>query len=163
MTTTINMSLKISAGSYLYRAAKTVEQHPTPYECKDTGKTGIYFAFENPYLSEMMCVEYGKDLWVAKYEVVEDIENLSYGKYGFTNGYSGRYSKPWKYVPPEDNLSHVDFDIYPVINDGGEYRDEPDGHVEVFLTEKDLMKVKLVDYYRMTLDECRRKWGVNDM
>ena len=153
------MSLKISAGSHLYRAAKAVEQHPTPRKCEDTCKTGTYFAFENPYLSEMMCVEYVEDLWVAKYRVVEDIENLSNGKYGFTNGYGGRYSKPWKDVPPEDNLSHIDFNIHPIINVEGEYRDDPNGHMEVFLTEKDLMKVELVDCYLMTLAECRNKWG----
>lgn len=149
---------KISVGAYLYRASKTVEEHPTPRECGDTGKTGTYFALGNPYLSEMMCVEYGESLWVARYKVVEDIENLSIGKYGFTNGYTGRYAKSWNEVPPEDNLSHIDFDIYPIINYGGKYKDEPNGHVEVFLTERDLVKIEFVDCYLMTLDECIKKW-----
>lgn len=149
---------KISVGEYLYRASKTVEEHPTPRKCGDTGKTGTYFALGNPYLSEMMCVEYGESLWVARYKVVEDIENLSYGKYGFTNGYTGRYSNPWHDVPPEDNLSHIDFNINPIINvEEGEYKEVPG--VEVFLTEKDLVKIEFVDCYLMTLDECIKKWG----
>ena len=141
--------------TFLYRAALTVEEYPKPRKCIDTGKVGVYFSCYHPYLAETMCIEHRSDLFIAVYEVIEEIENLSQGKYGFTNGYTGRYSKPWKYVPPEDNLSHIDYDIYPTEP---EVKDFDGLYAEVFLTEKDLPKIKFAYSYVMTLESSVRKW-----
>lgn len=150
--------MNIKKGTILYRGAISVEEKPKPRKCEDTGKVGVYFSCFHPYLAETMCVEYENDLYIGMYEVTEDIENVSNGKYAFTNGYTGRYSKRWNDVPPEDNLSHIDFFVYPVSSRICGCKEK---HAELFLTEKDLSKIKYLGSYKMTLDECRKKWCVN--
>lgn len=144
----------IPAGQYLYRAAPTVEEHPTPRFADDTGKTGVHFAYWSPYLSEMMIPEYEKDLWVGVYEIIEDITGL----------YPGKWDRPdcLEECPPECNVSHIDFNIGPIYWLRDFYKDDHDGHMEVFLTEKDLSKIKLIDSYFMTQEECEEKWGLDE-
>ena len=150
--------MEISPGTVLYRAAKTIEEHPTPRLCGDTLKEGVYFSAFNPYLSETMCIEYNEDLMVAVYVVVEVIDNIDNGKYAFTHDYTGRYAdRIWDYVPPEDNHSHIDFGVKAVSDSVCEY----DGYcAELFLTENDLSKIRYVKAYPMTLEECKKKWCV---
>ncbi len=126
----------VKKGTKLFRAAETVEEHPKIRKCEDTGKYGVYFSCFNPYLAETMCLEYDSDLFVAVYEVVEDITDLTIGKYCSTS-------------------SHIDFDICPIFYNV-KYCDYK--HAEIFLTEINLSKIKLVSSYLMKLKDCERKW-----
>ena len=145
----------IHRGTLLFRAADTIEEHPKPRKCNDTGKTGVYFSFNSPYLSETMCLEYKKDLSIAVYKVIRDITDVSIGKYAFTRGYTGRYANEWDDVPPEDNWSHYDEGIRSIWTN---IRDPGELCAELFLTGDDLAKIEFIDSYFMPLEEAEWKW-----
>ena len=145
----------IPKGTWLYRGARTTEELPTPRKCEDSLKVGVYFSAFNPYLSETMCTEYDEDLFVSIYEVTEDIQNVSVGKYAFTKEYSGRYAHGWDSVPEEDNISHIDYDVGPIDTNVVDCKDK---FAELFLIEKDLSKIKFVTSYLMTVEHCKEKW-----
>ena len=107
----------------------------------------------------MMIPEYNEDMWIGIYKIIEDIDGLSGEKWNALN--DGRTER-MGILPPEYQVSHIDFTIFPICGVREFYKDEPDGHIEVFLTEKDLSKIELVDKYFMTREECKEKWGIDE-
>ena len=129
-------------GIILYRAAETLEEHPTPRFCNDTYKFGVYFACGSPYLSETMCTEYNQTLIIGVYCTTQPII-LANGKY------SHRICKCLY------NMSHVDNSIDAVFAT----KHTDDQFAEVFLTEDDVKNVKLIDSYKFTVQQSINKWG----
>ena len=70
----------IPANTMLYRAAPTVEEQPTPRECKDTFKVGVYFSMNHPYLAETMIAEKQFDMPIAMYKTTRAFR-VVVGKY----------------------------------------------------------------------------------
>lgn len=142
----------------LFRADDKACEHPIPKYCNDTGKTGVYFACNNVYLAETMCVEYMRNMTIARYVLEADIE-VNVGKYGFTRGYTKYPTSGWDKVDPSDNVSHYDDTLWPIdlnviaIGHKADYR-----HSELFLVEEHLKHVRYIDHYTMTVGECVRKW-----
>jgi hypothetical protein len=143
----------LPAGTILYRAADTVERNPTPRECPDTGKTGVYFSALDPYLAETMTIERNRPLEVAVHELARPVIHISDGKYAFRQG--RKYNEMPDPLPDEYNLSHIDFNVEPTHR-----RAKPlnDACAELFLTPPDLDAVKFKRYYRMTVREARRRY-----
>jgi hypothetical protein len=150
-------------GTDLYRAspAGTVEQHPAPRLCNDTGKTGVYFTNNHPFLSECMAIEYDKDMDVAHYIITEPF-TVEYGKYNFRRG-RDLHHPSLSPVQPIDNISHFDMDVGPRedVAKGDPlhtYPDEPYG--ELFLSKDSghLDKIRFVSSYRITPFQARSRW-----
>lgn len=141
--------------SVLFHASRYDTHKPYPVKCEDTGKTGVYFCINHPFLEEAKCVEYNQDCVINIFRTVCEMK-VSNGKYAFTRGYSGRYSEfDWK-VPQYDNISHIDFEIGPLSEN---LVDHVPPCYEFFLSEKDLEKIEYVGNYRMTEEEVRKKWS----
>ena len=151
----------ISKGTKLFRAAESLETKPKVRECSDTGKIGVYFSCFHPYLAETMCLEYNRDLEVGVYEVIEDIDNVTDGKYSFrdltnevnevNDGMNGDASVV--------NVAHIDFEVGSIFTNVKECKHT---HAELFLTENELPKIKYIGSYHMSLKRCISKWIVND-
>ena len=133
----------IQANIMLYRASLIVEPQPQPRLCDDTGKTGVYFSMNHPFLSENMVIEYDSDLPIAVYKTIAPI-TVSVGK---------NASK---------TESHVDYKINPV-NDtanlpyGDYYTHYP--AAELFLTQENLSKIQYLGCYFRTVKEAYDIWG----
>lgn len=151
--------LIVRKNSLVFRASDTEERNPVVSTCPDTGKTGAYFSLYYSYLSEVRVTEEMKDKYINMYHTTQDML-INYGKYGFTDNYSGRYSEPNWIVAPEDNISHVDdriISIDPnVVDFGDPYKDEK--HMELFLVEEDLSNLNFIDSWKLTIGECVRRW-----
>jgi hypothetical protein len=132
---------RIPAGTILYRAALTLEEHLTPRYCPDTGKTGVYFAIGSPYLSETMTIEYDHDLIVGVYQLTKTIR-VREGKYAF------RKQK-------KKNISHIEFGLS-AVNE--QMQRAPPGSAELFLVERHLQSVVYRGSYTITVDEAIEKW-----
>lgn len=153
--------ISIPKGTILYRAAETYEKHPEIRKCKDTGKIGVYFSIFNPMLSDMMTIEYNKNLIVGVYKLTEDI-SVSIGKYSYINKID--YPKGYGVCLPKDNVSHVDFDISPILPTTI-YDDELSKYhsYELFLTKNDLENVKSKNYYEMNIERCIKKYNLTKL
>jgi hypothetical protein len=148
----------VNAGAILYRAAQTVEQHPTPRLCSDTGKKGVYFSLNSPYISETMCIEYNMPLTICVYRVIQDIVDISPEKYAFRyDENTGEMKDIYYYAMvdhqpinalPEDNVSHIDDRIDAISTN---IQDAPPGCAELFLVEYDLDCIQYVSNYSMTV------------
>jgi hypothetical protein len=144
----------IPAGTKLYRAADTLEMVPIPRECSDTGKQGVYFSAFHPYLAETMILERDKPLEVAEYEVTRPITHVTGGKYAFRRG---REWDEMRYpLPPEDNVSHIDFGTEPTDLNAKPLHTDP--YAELFLTRPDLNSINFTGSYYMTVRDAMRKW-----
>lgn len=135
------VTFTIPSGSMLYRGALTVEPNPIPRLCNETGKTGVYFALNHPFLSENMCLEYESDLNIAVYKTTAPI-TLEVGKY-------------------ESRSSYIDFDVEPVngfryIEMGDYYQSRRS--IEVFLTQNELTKIQYLGCYFMTYSNAFARW-----
>ena len=131
-------------GSRLYRAAVEYDYFFMPHYCEDTGKTGCYFSFNDPFLADSMALEYDKSLKRGEFVTTDDIKC-----------YIGKYS--FRYLPPgqNTNINHIDFEIGALV-----LRDDPSrNYAEVFLTEKELNKLKLVDLVVITPDAMEIKYA----
>ena len=131
-------------GSRLYRAATEYDYFFMPHYCEDTGKTGCYFSFDDPFLADSMALEYKKPLKRGEFETTDDIL-CDYGKYSF------------RYLPPgeDTNINHIDFEIGALTLD-----DDPSkNYAEVFLTKKELDKLKLVDLVSITPEDMAVKYA----
>ena len=130
-------------GSHLYRAVVDFEQLREQHYCEDTGKTGCYFSFNDPFLADSMALEYQKPLKRGEFIVKEDIKC-----------YVGKYS--FKGLPPKkQNVNHIDFEIGTLT-----LEDDPSrNYAEVFLTEKELDKLTLNDYVVITPITMAIKYG----
>ena len=132
----------IPSNTMLYRAALTVETHPTPRFCSDTEKTGVYFSMNHPWLSENMVIEYDTDLLISVYKTTEPI-TVAIGKYNSSGG------------------SHIEPEIIP-LNDyvntphGEYYQNHP--AIELFLTHENLSKIEYVGCYFRTVKEATEIW-----
>lgn len=148
----------IHNGTMLFHAADIPIERPIATYCNDTGKTGMYFACNNVYLAETMCLEYMQNLTISRYILEADV-NVSVGKYSFTRGYTKYPTTGWDKIDPEDNISHYDDTLWPIdlnvisLGHHADYR-----HSELFLVEADLQHVRYLDCYTMTVGECVRKW-----
>ena len=156
-------TVTIHAGTRLYRCAPRIEK--TMRQCKDTGKTGIYFStYQLQALA--MCVEYGRSMRLGVFEVTDDIV-VTFGKYNFRDLNPERYYM-WNFwcikIPfsdkechPDENVSHFDNRIQCIL--GLEYdwnqmfRDlttESDG--ELFIGKQEhLDRIELLEVYQVPL------------
>ena len=141
----------ISKGTKLFRAAKSLETKPKVRKCNDTGKIGVYFSCFHPYLAETMCLEYRRDLEVEVYEVIENIQNVTDGKYSFRDLMSNESNDVIINIP------HIDFEIRSIFTNVKECEKT---HAELFLTENELPKIKYIGSYHISLESCVSKWIV---
>ena len=132
-------------GSRLYRAATEYDYFFMPHYCEDTGKTGCYFSFNDPFLADSMALEYDKPLKRGEFVTTDDIK-CTVGKYAFRN------------LPPgQQNVNHIDFEIGALTLD-----DDPSrNYAEVFLTQKELDKLKLIDLVEITPEAMTIKYAVD--
>ena len=129
----------LPAGLRLYIAALTVEEKPTPRKCSDTDKVGVYFSFNIPYISECICYEYKRDLYVGVYELTNPVAV-----------FKGKYSV--EYGP------HIDDEIKP--EETPKYDPSEEIYTgEIFLTANEMPFVNYLGYYKMSLDEVIEKYG----
>lgn len=135
------MTVTIPANTMLYRAALSVEIQPTPRLCSDTGKTGVYFSMNHPWLAENMVIEYDTDLPIAVYKTTQPM-TVTIGKY-------------------TSRTSHVEPEILP-LNDyahtphGTNYETYPS--TELFLTPENLPKISYIGCYFRTVREVSAIW-----
>ena len=135
--------LSLPIGSKLFRATKTKEQLLSPHYCNDTGKTGCYFSFNDPFLADSMALEYNCPLFRAEFEV-KQIINLYEGKYRCLQ------------LPEEEkNINHIDWDIGAMT-----LFDDPDKYyAEVFLVEEELKKLKMKACVLIYPDEIKKQYS----
>ena len=133
--------VKIPVGVILYRANRVLEELPTAHLCPDTGKTGTYFSANDPFLSETMCSEYWTDMIIGIYEVVQPIRAII-----------------GKNTIHEEDVSHVDSEIDAIFAT----KTPTKPYAELFITQKQIHKIKFVDSYNFTLKESIEKWGYHD-
>ena len=144
-TTDDNDVVVLPDGILLYRAAETLEEHPTPRFCNDTYKFGVYFSCGSPYLSETMCTEYNQNLIIGVYQTTQPIL-LVHGKLAHQDQDS------------QFNISHVDESIGPMFAT----RIDDALFAEIFLTEDDVKNVKLLGSYECTVQQSIARWGFNE-
>ena len=134
----------LEKGTRLYRAAEEYDYFFMPHYDPDTGKTGCYFSFDDPFLADSMALEYNKPLKRGEFVTTEDIL-CGWDKYGYRR------------LPPgsDININHIDFDIGALA-----LEDDPSrNYAEVFLTQKELDKLKLIDLVEITPEAMRIKYG----
>jgi hypothetical protein len=155
----------VNVGAILYRAGQTAERYPTPRLCSDTGKRGVYFSLNSPYLSETMCIEYNRPLKICIYRVIQDIVDISPEKYAFRYDENTGEMKDIYYEAMidhhpinallEDNVSHFDNRIDAISSS---IQKAPPDCAELFLVGHDLNCIQYVGEYDMTVAEAIRKW-----
>ena len=152
----------IPKGAVLYRAATTLETKPQTRYCKDTGKTGVYFSLNSPYLAETMPTEYNEDLIVAEYTLTDNIV-----------AYNDKYSCLYDEESIKQIVSNNNQEIFKLRN--GNTRNIPHYatnitglyntiepnifYAEVFLTENELKNIEFMLYYNFTVKQSVNKWG----
>ena len=163
----------IPANTMLYRAAPTVEEQPTPRECKDTFKVGVYFSMNHPYLAETMIAEKQFDMPIAMYKTTKAFR-VVVGKYTIPCRASRdcdrviRQMRGKNEVLNEDeihpdlrpkvelqNEAHVDHEVLPFL-DATVKPEAP--FAELFLTAKELRHVKYLGCYFRTQQEVAQLW-----
>ena len=161
----------IPANTMLYRAAPTVEEQPTPRECKDTFKVGVYFSMNHPYLAETMIAEKQFDMPIAMYKTTKPFRVVV-----------GKYAVPGKPQRELDALelsvcgpafvgvvcenlseltdeSHVDRRVLPLYDT----TIQPEApFAELFLTEEQLRHVHYIGCYFRTQQEVSQIWYPRD-
>ena len=130
-------------GTRLYRAAEEYDYFFMPHYCEDTGKTGCYFSYNDPFLADSMALEYQKPLKRGEFVTTDEIK-CTVGKYAFRN------------LPPgQQNVNHIDFEIGALTLD-----DDPSrNYAEVFLTQEELGKLQLIDLVEITPEAMTIKYG----
>ena len=63
----------IPAGSILYRASRRIEFEPVAVFCPETGKRGVSFALDHPWLAECEAVVQGDLVLISIYVLQRDI------------------------------------------------------------------------------------------
>lgn len=153
----------IPANTMLYRAAPTVEEQPTPRECKDTFKVGVYFSMNHPYLAETMIAEKQFDMPIAMYKTTKPFR-VVVGKYTIPCRASRdcdrviRKMRGKNEVLNEDELqneAHVDHEVLPFL-DATVKPEAP--FAELFLTANELRHVKYLGCYFRTQQEVAQLW-----
>ena len=153
----------IPANTMLYRAAPTVEEQPTPRECKDTFKVGVYFSMNHPYLAETMIAEKQFDMPIAMYKTTKAFR-VVVGKYTIPCRASRdcdrviRQMRGKNEVLNEDELqneAHVDHEVLPFL-DATVKPEAP--FAELFLTANELRHVKYLGCYFRTQQEVAQLW-----
>lgn len=121
----------IPKNTCLYRSIKTLYENPydclKPMFCKDTNKTGCYFAVESSVLSDFMTLEYNSNLYLYSFILKSELTTIC-----------------GKYTNDENIKSHFETDINPLsfaydlerIN-----KDLPS--YELFISDDDLKKVDI--------------------
>lgn len=143
---TDDIVVDVPIGTILYRANDIIEEVPSARYCNDTGKTGTYFSANSPYLAETMCTEYNKDMFVSKYKVTEVIQ-VVVGKYTFC----------------DEDVSHIDPDVTALYTEReANERLGETPYAELFITQKQIHKIKYLGCYKFTVRECVEKWGYDD-
>jgi hypothetical protein len=127
--------IRIPKGIIIYRAAPVVEKSPRPYLCEDTMKIGIYFSIITPYLSEVHPLEKKRDLWLARYILVDDLLV-----------HIDKFDKSFP------NQSHFDCKIGALPPTPWEDKISVRG-AELFLNSKDLRSVRFLDAKRIYYGE----------
>lgn len=149
-------------GSSLFRVSQSREIKPK--KCRDTGKTGVYFS-SNIFMALAIIVErklIGEKFFLYVFSVDESIhlsKTENRGKYAFREldedlYYDGDELIPYDTVPEEHNVSHIDFDLFPILGQTFEnelitmfkktgYFSVPNVINEVFLDEEDFKKVSI--------------------
>lgn len=153
----------LKRNSIIYRATDKFENYIPNYD-GDTGKTGLYFA-NYQALSLGMCLEYKREeMLFCTYIVLEDIE-LSIGKYGFRDidpsvyYTEDGYFIPDTIVPDDHNLSHFDSELYPIIaDDDYDFEIVGSGFGEVFIAEKDMKKIKIIDIEKCYYNTIKKQF-----
>ena len=125
----------------LYRAAETLDSQPKPRICLDTGKKGVYFSLNSPYLAETMVSEYNKQLTIGVYQLTRPIKVYK-GKYSYRSMNNA-------------NISHIDNKIIGMFSTILPKED----YAELFLNKHDCKHVQLIDSYKLSVKESRIKWG----
>ena len=167
----------------LYRAAPTVEEQPTPRECKDTFKVGVYFSMNHPYLAETMIAEKQFDMPIAMYKTTKAFR-VVVGKYTIPcrasrdcEIHTDRSPKGYRVIRQmrgknevlnEDeihpdlrpkvelqNEAHVDHEVLPFL-DATVKPEAP--FAELFLTANELRHVKYLGCYFRTQQEVAQLW-----
>ena len=129
--------------SRLYRATEYLDELTVPHYCQDTGKTGCYFSFYDPFLADSMVLEYNKSLFRGEFITRATIQC-----------YVGKY-KCLTLPEGQQNVNHIDFDIGALT-----LYDNPEiCYAEVFLTENELSKLQMKDFVVITPDEIFNKYN----
>ena len=158
----------IPKGEILFRTAPSICNYKNLelcydnlIKCSDSGKTGIYFG-SLPIIAISMCIEYNKLMEFGVFKVLEDIIVYK-GKYGFREINPERYYKDNKLIPyvsvkEEENINHIHCPIMLIKNlEKGEYLLPGDigmqyinnpKSCEIFLTKKDIPKIKLIKMFK---------------
>ena len=163
----------IPANTMLYRAAPTVEEQPTPRECKDTFKVGVYFSMNHPYLAETMIAEKQFDMPIAMYKTTKAFR-VVVGKYTIPCRASRDCEIHTDRSPKGDrvirqmhgknevlnehelqNEAHVDHEVLPFL-DATVKPEAP--FAELFLTANELRHVKYLGCYFRTQQEVAQLW-----
>ena len=154
----------IPANTMLYRAAPTVEEQPTPRECKDTFKVGVYFSMNHPYLAETMIAEKQFDMPIAMYKTTKAFR-VVVGKYTIPCRASREADRVIRQMRGDTNVilnedelqneAHVDHDVLPFL-DATVKPEAP--FAELFLTAKELRHVKYLGCYFRTQQEVAQLW-----
>ena len=154
----------IPANTMLYRAAPTVEEQPTPRECKDTFKVGVYFSMNHPYLAETMIAEKQFDMPIAMYKTTKAFR-VVVGKYTIPCRASREADRVIRQMRGDTNVilnedelqneAHVDHDVLPFL-DATVKPEAP--FAELFLTANELRHVKYLGCYFRTQQEVAQLW-----
>ena len=164
----------IPANTMLYRAAPTVEEQPTPRECKDTFKVGVYFSMNHPYLAETMIAEKQFDMPIAMYKTTKAFR-VVVGKYTIPCRASREADRVIRQMRGDTNMilnedelalraqtrmglqneAHVDHDVLPFL-DATVKPEAP--FAELFLTANELRHVKYLGCYFRTQQEVAQLW-----
>ena len=154
----------IPANTMLYRAAPTVEEQPTPRECKDTFKVGVYFSMNHPYLAETMIAEKQFDMPIAMYKTTKAFR-VVVGKYTIPCRASREADRVIRQMRGDTNVilnedelqneAHVDHEVLPFL-DATVKPEAP--FAELFLTANELRHVKYLGCYFRTQQEVAQLW-----
>ena len=127
----------------LFRATKEINQILEPHFCTDTGKTGCYFSYNDPFLADSMVLEYNQPLYRAEFIIKQKIVC-------FKDKYSCLQL-------PENmrNINHIDFTIgaLTLFDDYNKF------YCEVFLIERELKKLELKNIICITPEEIKNEYS----
>ena len=150
----------------LYRAALTVEQRPTPRLCLETGKTGVYFSMNHPYLAETMIIERGIDMPIAVYITTAPLR-VVVGKYTIPGEVLRELRNMCENRSELENEAHIDHEIEPIIStyfhpscpDPDETHPQGSQPAELFLTARELRHVQYIGCYFRSVNEVQNIWN----
>lgn len=159
---TIGDRVVLLPGMVIYRARSIQDNSPAlqANHCSETDKVGLYFS-DDIRICLGMAIEYGIDIELYSYVVTREIE-LFEGKYCFRMINPDRYfTEDGAFISnvpilDEEMIGHYDSEAIPLYEGASGVHAGDQGFLgEIFVVEKELESLAVLDTEELTLEEIK--------